>query len=78
MAPPKTHRRGPWRRAGFGFVLPILGLLAISFFAYAWANNLMDALADFRSPIHDPLPAGESLTPLTDGLVVVMVDGPAL
>ena len=75
MAPPKTRRRGPWRRAGFGFVLPILGLLAVSFFAYAWANNLMDALADFRSPGHEPLPASQPLTPLTDGLVLVMVDG---
>ena len=71
----RARRRGPWRRAIFGFILPIIGLVALAYFSYAWAFILMDSLMDYCSPIREELPAGESLSPRTDNLVLVIVDG---
>ena len=68
-------RRGPWRRAVFGFILPVLALAALAYVVYAGATILMDSFQDYRSPIPSSPPAGQSLHPLAEGLVLIIVDG---
>lgn len=70
-----TRRRAPFRRAIWHFVVPLAALCGTAFFAYIWGADLMDSLADYHSPIRDELPAGQPLSPLTDNLVLVMIDG---
>jgi hypothetical protein len=56
--------------------LGILGCLIVAIGAYFWANNLMDSLYAFRSPLKDTPPApGQALgQPLTRRVVFVLID----
>ncbi len=56
-------------------IASILALLLIAGLAYLWADGLIASLDAYRSPIRETLPAGPALTPLSEGVVLVIVDG---
>jgi hypothetical protein len=58
------------------FLIGILGLLVVAIGSYFWANGMISALMDFRSPLAKAPPQpGEALgAPLTSKVVIVLID----
>ncbi|MFQ6057694.1 MAG: alkaline phosphatase family protein [Anaerolineae bacterium] len=63
----------PWPPVGI--LLSAALLVALALGSYGWARQFLDSVYGYRSPLQGQPPAGEPATPLTQQVVLVIVDG---